>query len=205
MAKESNREMTASERRSGPHRTGRTSSGTSLAGSSTLPPTMLSDPGRMLGKYQLVAEIARGGMGVVYLAMIQGPGGFSKLVVVKELKPELVEEPAFLTMFLDEARLVEEHGEKRGLLDELGLELLDHDELAEAAGPLDHREVDHAHAAASDLGNQLVLAQHPPRVGQHRRRERTTARERRAGRSSPRPVRTGPALARRHFSASLLC
>lgn len=59
----------------------------------------------MLGKYQLIAEIARGGMGVVYLAMVQGPGGFSKLVVVKELKPELVEEPAFLTMFLDEARL----------------------------------------------------------------------------------------------------
>jgi serine/threonine-protein kinase len=66
---------------------------------------MLSDPGRMLGKYQLIAEIARGGMGVVYLAMVQGPGGFNKLVVVKELKPELVEEPAFLTMFLDEARL----------------------------------------------------------------------------------------------------
>ncbi|HEX3761525.1 MAG TPA: serine/threonine-protein kinase [Kofleriaceae bacterium] len=66
---------------------------------------MLTDPGRTLGKYQLIAEIARGGMGVVYLAMIQGPGGFNKLVVVKELKPELVEEPAFLTMFLDEARL----------------------------------------------------------------------------------------------------
>jgi serine/threonine protein kinase len=66
---------------------------------------MFSDRGRVLGKYQLIAEIARGGMGVVYLAMIQGPGGFNKLVVVKELKPELVEEPAFLTMFLDEARL----------------------------------------------------------------------------------------------------
>src|SRR6201985_121203 len=66
---------------------------------------MLTDPGRMLGKYQLIAEIARGGMGVVYLAMVQGPGGFNKLVVVKELKPELVEEPAFLTMCLDEARL----------------------------------------------------------------------------------------------------
>lgn len=44
-------------------------------------------------------------MGIVYLAMARGPGGFNKLVVVKELKPELVDEPAFLTMFLDEARL----------------------------------------------------------------------------------------------------
>ncbi len=61
--------------------------------------------GGALGKYRLVAEIARGGMGIVYLALVQGPGGFNKLVVVKELKPELVGEPAFLRMFLDEARL----------------------------------------------------------------------------------------------------
>ncbi len=60
---------------------------------------------QMLGKYHLIAEIARGGMGVVYLALVQGPGGFSKLVVVKELKTDLVEDPTFLTMFLDEARL----------------------------------------------------------------------------------------------------
>jgi serine/threonine protein kinase len=44
-------------------------------------------------------------MGIVYLAMAQGPAGFSKLLVVKELKPELTEEPAFLKMFLEEARL----------------------------------------------------------------------------------------------------
>src|ERR1700733_9219310 len=66
---------------------------------------MYGGAGRSLGKYRLIAEIARGGMGIVYLAMVQGPGGFNKLVVIKELKPELIEEPAFLTMFLDEARL----------------------------------------------------------------------------------------------------
>ncbi len=66
---------------------------------------MFGEPGRALGKYRLIAEIARGGMGIVYLAMVQGPGGFNKLVVVKELKPELVEEPVFLQMFLDEAKL----------------------------------------------------------------------------------------------------
>ncbi len=58
-----------------------------------------------LGKYQLVAEIARGGMGIVYLAVAQGPARFSKLLVVKELKPELVDDPTFLEMFLEEARL----------------------------------------------------------------------------------------------------
>lgn len=60
---------------------------------------------RSLGKYRLIAEIARGGMGIVYLALMQGPAGFTKLVVVKELKPELAEETSFLTMFLDEAKL----------------------------------------------------------------------------------------------------
>src|SRR3954465_13277534 len=104
MAKEDSRDVTARERRSGQVRSPtKTSSGAAQPGSTLS--AMLTDPGRMLGKYQLIAEIARGGMGVVYLAMVQGPGGFNKLVVVKELKPELVEEPAFLTMFLDEARI----------------------------------------------------------------------------------------------------
>ena len=58
-----------------------------------------------LGKYRLIAEIARGGMGIVYLAVAQGPARFSKLVVIKELKPEYVEDGSFLEMFLEEARL----------------------------------------------------------------------------------------------------
>jgi serine/threonine-protein kinase len=58
-----------------------------------------------LGKYRLIIELAQGGMGCVYLAVAQGPAGFSKLSVIKELKPELLEEPGFLAMFLDEARL----------------------------------------------------------------------------------------------------
>jgi hypothetical protein len=58
-----------------------------------------------LGKYHLVAELARGGMGIVHLAASQGPGSFNKLLVIKELKPELAGEDAFVTMFLEEARL----------------------------------------------------------------------------------------------------
>lgn len=58
-----------------------------------------------LGKYQLVAEIARGGMGIVFLAVARGPARFNKLLVVKQLKPELVEDASFLEMFLEEARL----------------------------------------------------------------------------------------------------
>lgn len=62
-------------------------------------------PAKHIGKYQLIAEIARGGMGVVYLALAQGPARFNKLHVVKELKHELTEDAAFVEMFLEEARL----------------------------------------------------------------------------------------------------
>jgi serine/threonine protein kinase len=53
----------------------------------------------------LLAELARGGMGIVHLAEVRGPGGFEKLVVVKELKADLSGDPVFTAMFLDEARL----------------------------------------------------------------------------------------------------
>src|SRR5258706_5274954 len=57
------------------------------------------------GKFRLVAELGRGGMGKVYLALVSGPAGFNKLQVVKRLRPELAQEHDSVTMFLDEARL----------------------------------------------------------------------------------------------------
>jgi serine/threonine protein kinase len=56
-------------------------------------------------RYTPIFELGRGGMAVVYLAVVRGPGGFNKLQVIKQLKPELAGDPEFLTMFLDEARL----------------------------------------------------------------------------------------------------
>ncbi len=44
-------------------------------------------------------------MGIVYLALAQGPGGFSKLKVVKRLRPDLAGEPGAVQMFLEEGRL----------------------------------------------------------------------------------------------------
>lgn len=59
----------------------------------------------MLGKYRLIAELAHGGMGTVYLAVALGPAGFHKLVVIKQLRPAFAGNASFREMFLQEARL----------------------------------------------------------------------------------------------------
>lgn len=58
-----------------------------------------------LGKYRLIAELGHGGMSDVFLAVAKGMGGFHKLHVIKQLRPNLAEDEEFLAMFLDEARL----------------------------------------------------------------------------------------------------
>ena len=58
-----------------------------------------------LARYQIVGELDRGGMGVVYLAVSTGPGGFTKLVVIKQLLPSLMSDPSCREMFINEARV----------------------------------------------------------------------------------------------------
>jgi serine/threonine-protein kinase len=60
-----------------------------------------------LGKYRLLAELGRGGMADALLAMVEGPAGmgFVKLVVLKRLRADISEDPEFVTMLLDEARI----------------------------------------------------------------------------------------------------
>ena len=62
-------------------------------------------PLRRLGRYELIAQLARGGMAEVFLARLTGPMNFQKLVVVKTIHPDLASEEQFLHMLLDEARL----------------------------------------------------------------------------------------------------
>src|SRR4051812_35823536 len=58
-----------------------------------------------LGKYHLMVALGRGGMATAYLAVMQGPVGFNKLVVIKEMHPQHAQDPDVVGMFLDEARL----------------------------------------------------------------------------------------------------
>jgi serine/threonine-protein kinase len=56
-------------------------------------------------RYQVVTQLGQGGMARVLLTVTRGPAGVNKLLVVKELRDELKNDPEFVTMFLDEARI----------------------------------------------------------------------------------------------------
>ena len=60
-----------------------------------------------LSKFRLLARLGSGGMAEVYLVLAEGPGGFSKLQVVKLMRSDISEHERtdFLDMFQDEARL----------------------------------------------------------------------------------------------------
>ena len=60
---------------------------------------------RSLGRYDLVAAIASGGMATVYLARDRERAGDSAMVAVKCCHPHLRREEEFATLFVDEARL----------------------------------------------------------------------------------------------------
>jgi serine/threonine-protein kinase len=55
--------------------------------------------------YMLVREIARGGMAEIWLARQAGMG-FERVVAIKRIIASAAEEPGFVEMFLDEARIV---------------------------------------------------------------------------------------------------
>ena len=62
-------------------------------------------PGYRLDRYELLCPIASGGMASVWLAQLRAKRGFEKLFAVKTIKTELISDPRFQEMFLDEARL----------------------------------------------------------------------------------------------------
>jgi serine/threonine protein kinase len=63
------------------------------------------EPGTQLGRYTIVRRIGSGGMAELYLARARGIGGFDKLFALKLVLPHVADDPEFVSMFLDEARL----------------------------------------------------------------------------------------------------
>jgi serine/threonine protein kinase len=60
---------------------------------------------RVVGRYRVYREIASGGMATVHLGHMGGEAGFSRVVAIKRMKPEIARQPEFVTMFRDEAAI----------------------------------------------------------------------------------------------------
>jgi len=61
--------------------------------------------GSASNQYQLLARLAQGGMAEIFLARASGLAGFERYVVLKRIRPERNEDPKWVQLFLDEARL----------------------------------------------------------------------------------------------------
>ncbi|MFO0662552.1 MAG: protein kinase [Polyangiaceae bacterium] len=66
----------------------------------------MSAPIKQFGRYALYEPLAVGGMATVHLGKLTGPDGFSRTVAIKRLHEQFAAETEFVSMLLDEARLV---------------------------------------------------------------------------------------------------
>ncbi|MCP4502022.1 MAG: serine/threonine protein kinase [Deltaproteobacteria bacterium] len=60
---------------------------------------------QVLNRYTILGKLAQGGMAEVYLAQQVGPAGYTKIVVIKRVRPHLASDQDFVAMFVNEARL----------------------------------------------------------------------------------------------------
>lgn len=67
--------------------------------------TGASEPGETLGRYRLLKKIARGGMAEVFAARSFGAHGFEKTVAIKRILPRYGNDPQFVRMMVDEAKI----------------------------------------------------------------------------------------------------
>jgi serine/threonine-protein kinase len=58
-----------------------------------------------IGRYEVVCKLGVGGMADVFLAHQPGPFSASKLVVIKQLRPGVLDDEQFVHMFADESRI----------------------------------------------------------------------------------------------------
>jgi len=71
----------------------------------SVPASSPETPIERYGRYYLFEKVGKGGMAEVWKAVGHGPQGFRRVCVVKRILPELLDEPSFITMFIDEAKI----------------------------------------------------------------------------------------------------
>jgi len=62
-------------------------------------------PGQRFGRYQLLNRVGEGGMAEVFTAVANGAEGFSRIFVLKRMRPELSRNQEAVAQFIDEARM----------------------------------------------------------------------------------------------------
>ncbi len=58
-----------------------------------------------LGRYELIARLAQGGMGEIFLARLEGAAGFAKLYAIKRILPQFANDGRFRKMLIGEAQI----------------------------------------------------------------------------------------------------
>jgi serine/threonine-protein kinase len=61
---------------------------------------------KRIGRYEILGELAAGGMAEILLARVSGPGSFRRALVIKRILRSYAGTELFVRMFLDEARIV---------------------------------------------------------------------------------------------------
>lgn len=114
------------------------------------------------GNYLLDGPIAHGGMARLYRARLRGVSGFEKPLAVKQMRPELAQDPRFVKLFVEEARALVRLGHPHivtvyelGIVEGTYFLAMEHVEGASLAeiledGPLSPEIVAHVGAQAAD-------------------------------------------------------
>ena len=70
-----------------------------------MPPGALPRPGEIVDRYEVIVEVARGGMAAVFAVRRKSIGGFDKTLALKMLLPDMMNQRQAVERFLDEARI----------------------------------------------------------------------------------------------------
>jgi serine/threonine protein kinase len=121
----------------------------------------------MFGRYRLLGRIGEGGMAEVYRALMTGPEGFERELVLKRILPRLSETGDFKTMFIREAKIsalllhpnivqIYEFGEAEGAYF-IAMENVQGVTLREALTTLRREQRAMPHLVAADIARQICI------------------------------------------------
>ncbi|HVV16539.1 MAG TPA: serine/threonine-protein kinase [Polyangia bacterium] len=124
-------------------------------------------PVTTFGRYRLLGRIGEGGMAEVYRAMMTGPEGFERELVLKRILPRLSETGDFKTMFIREAKIsalllhpnivqIYEFGEAEGAYF-IAMESVQGVTLREALTTLRREQRMMPHLVAADIARQICI------------------------------------------------